>query len=423
MNLIDVLCSTAWAMEPGIFDRMVEILERHAAGIRLSDGEIEAAIGRAPGVPNPRGRQYEVHQGVALIPVQGVLSKYASDIGDLCYGRGNAAETIAGDIDTALADEDVSCFLLHVESPGGVVDGTFAVADRVRAAAAQKPCWAFIDGMGASAAYAIACGASQRSWESDHARRLRQAKWDREQAEREAHRRYRRWRTWVFGPTLLLGLAFAGVCGCEYTGLTHLGLISARAPWLEEPAPVAPPPVAYAAPKPTPRPVAVAPTVAPPPAPTQAPQPEAPEAPEVDPAEVAKAQAQVVKYTKAVAEATEAWDNKAAAVNDMLAYLYGSWADGAMTTHQHDGLIEKTQNYINTITQWETTLPRTPQALDADRVARTNIYNAQVEISNDLKTLDYDQGMLRDYGDRVQRMKDKLAAAQAALAVAQRGGQ
>lgn len=161
MRLFDILCAAHWAMEPTTFDAMRAILERHAEGTHLKADEIRAAIGRAPGTPNPKAREYDVHMGIALIPVTGVLSKHAAGVNDISAPPGVSAEEIQNNLRTALADGGVQAILICIESPGGDADGMLATKDVIRMAAAQKPLWAFVDGLAASAAYAMALGAAK----------------------------------------------------------------------------------------------------------------------------------------------------------------------------------------------------------------------------------------------------------------------
>jgi signal peptide peptidase SppA len=56
----------------------------------------------------------------------------------------------------ALTDTEIAAIALYIESPGGEVAGCFDLAEFVREARAVKPIWAIVDGMAASAAYALA---------------------------------------------------------------------------------------------------------------------------------------------------------------------------------------------------------------------------------------------------------------------------
>jgi len=61
----------------------------------------------------------------------------------------------------AIIDDNVEGILLDIDSPGGQVDGTQALADLIYSARGQKPIIANIDGTAASAAYWIASAADE----------------------------------------------------------------------------------------------------------------------------------------------------------------------------------------------------------------------------------------------------------------------
>lgn len=92
--------------------------------------------------------------GVAIIPVMGSLvNRY--DFFDAVSGT-TSYEKLKHTLALAAADPDVSSILLDIDSPGGEAIGAFEAADAVRAAAAIKPVVSVVNGMAASAAYAIA---------------------------------------------------------------------------------------------------------------------------------------------------------------------------------------------------------------------------------------------------------------------------
>lgn len=96
---------------------------------------------------------------IAVIPVHGTLVKRAPGIqaasGLLAY------DTIAAQLDAALAEPAVNGILLDLDSPGGEVGGCFDLARQVRAACAVKPVWAVANDAAFSAAYAIGCSAER----------------------------------------------------------------------------------------------------------------------------------------------------------------------------------------------------------------------------------------------------------------------
>lgn len=141
-------------MVPEVFADLVAIIERHDAGERLSASEVRAAIGE----PSDTGEATMYRVGnTAVIPVRGVIARYADQVNGVCQRNGRSAESIQADIKTAMADLMVSRIALRIDSPGGSVAGTAETGAAIKAAsAAGKPVHAFIDGMAASAAYWLA---------------------------------------------------------------------------------------------------------------------------------------------------------------------------------------------------------------------------------------------------------------------------
>jgi signal peptide peptidase SppA len=69
---------------------------------------------------------------------------------------GTSTVRLRRDIRSAASDPNVSGIMLAVESPGGSAAGMLDLANEVRAARRQKPVWAQIEDLGASAAYWLA---------------------------------------------------------------------------------------------------------------------------------------------------------------------------------------------------------------------------------------------------------------------------
>jgi signal peptide peptidase SppA len=93
---------------------------------------------------------------VATVQLAGPLMKAVGSM-----QSGTSTVQARRDLRQAAADPDVSAILLMVDSPGGTVAGTQDLAADVAAAAAKKPVWAFIDDLGASAAYWVASQATK----------------------------------------------------------------------------------------------------------------------------------------------------------------------------------------------------------------------------------------------------------------------
>ena len=97
--------------------------------------------------------------GAALITVTGSLVNRGAWIG--ASSGLTSYEGIAAQLRAAMADPKVSSVVLDLNSPGGEVSGCFELADLVASANQVKPVTAFVNGLAASAAYAIASGAGR----------------------------------------------------------------------------------------------------------------------------------------------------------------------------------------------------------------------------------------------------------------------
>jgi signal peptide peptidase SppA len=119
---------------------------------------------RGPRVTNGFGEsyvqtRYRFKNGVALITVEGSLVNRGAWIG--ADSGLTSYEGVKAQLASAASDPDVSRIVLDLESPGGEAVGAFEMADFVRKVAAEKEVVALVDGMAASAAYALASGASR----------------------------------------------------------------------------------------------------------------------------------------------------------------------------------------------------------------------------------------------------------------------
>lgn len=113
--------------------------------------------------PRPRvaRKPYTVTpQGVALVPVLGVLVNRGGQV-DALSTTLRSYTGIASDLETAMADSQVTSIVLDIDSPGGEATGCFELAERIFAMRGSKPIVAAAGGDAYSAAYAIASAASR----------------------------------------------------------------------------------------------------------------------------------------------------------------------------------------------------------------------------------------------------------------------
>jgi signal peptide peptidase SppA len=100
----------------------------------------------------------EVDDGVAIIPISGIIDKDITPI-DALFGSVDV-EDIRETLALAMEDETVKGIVLDFDSPGGVVTGVPELAEYVAECSKEKPIVAFTDSMMCSAAYWLAAGAS-----------------------------------------------------------------------------------------------------------------------------------------------------------------------------------------------------------------------------------------------------------------------
>lgn len=154
MKILDIL-TAPWAIEPSKLIELQAIYATHMRGEKIDVSAVEARIGK-PLKNEPQG--YQVIDGVAVVPINGVTAKRMNLFAEISGGA--STELIGRDLRAALNDPTVKSIMLHIDSPGGTVDGTQTLAQLVESIGQQKPVVAFADGMMASAAYWIGSAAS-----------------------------------------------------------------------------------------------------------------------------------------------------------------------------------------------------------------------------------------------------------------------
>lgn len=98
-------------------------------------------------------------EGVSVVPINGVLCPNVTPF----ERRRGFADTalISQQVREAAANGNTSAILLHIQSPGGAVAGIPECGAIIKEASKVKPVCAFIDGVGASGAYWLACCANE----------------------------------------------------------------------------------------------------------------------------------------------------------------------------------------------------------------------------------------------------------------------
>lgn len=127
------------------FFRKPLAIQRRAADMLIAS--LQNAVER----DDRASRRYGLCNGVAIIPVQGVL---ATNVPWFC--EGTSYNWIRAGFDCALQDPEVRAIVFDVNSPGGEVAGCFDLADHVYECRGIKPIWSILSESAYSAAYALA---------------------------------------------------------------------------------------------------------------------------------------------------------------------------------------------------------------------------------------------------------------------------
>ncbi len=146
---LQYLAGQQWALLPNVLESMADIAQRNP----LSGVDLESVLKR-DGMPVNGTRTAVNRDGVAVIPVTGVISRYASFFTDICGGT--TVARLATDITTAIDDPSIRAVVLDIDSPGGQVTGINELADQIYAARGTKRIVAYGGGGLASGAYWLA---------------------------------------------------------------------------------------------------------------------------------------------------------------------------------------------------------------------------------------------------------------------------
>lgn len=158
MRAFDAICRTPWLITEEGLRTILAIAERRmadvdlAALIREERASRPSALAQASGRPLDGTRTAKVRDGVAILDVEGPLVRRADFFSEM--SGATSVGTLALDFAEALRSPGVTSILLVVDSPGGEVTGINEFAAQI--AAADKPVWAYVEGLGASAAYWLA---------------------------------------------------------------------------------------------------------------------------------------------------------------------------------------------------------------------------------------------------------------------------
>jgi signal peptide peptidase SppA len=135
-----------WAMEPDRFMASYNTLMGLDLHVHLQTGPERAAAAA-------REQSQQVTAG--QIAIVGLMKSVPSG------EQGTSTVIARRKIRAAAQDPEIAAIMLHIDSPGGTVSGTEALAADIAAARKRKPVYAYIEDLGASAAYWLASQADK----------------------------------------------------------------------------------------------------------------------------------------------------------------------------------------------------------------------------------------------------------------------
>lgn len=163
VHVADRLLNTPLLLLPSKAETILAVL---AGRIGVNGFEASRFEGEEPpqtdanGNPKPyRSEPFNLSNGVAIITVTGSLVNRGAWVG--ASSGLTSYEGVQHQLKRAAVHPEVASILLDLHSPGGEAVGAFETAALVREVDKSKPVTALVNGMAASAAYAIASGAGQ----------------------------------------------------------------------------------------------------------------------------------------------------------------------------------------------------------------------------------------------------------------------
>src|SRR5262245_41853033 len=143
--LINHLLNDRWALHVPVLKKLAAVIARHAAGQKLNaiqiqqvisenrdaqahdnfarrfevgSGSDEMALAETPG-----HGWYQLCEGIAVIPIGGVIAKHASQVNGMSQPEGTSCEAIAAAVTHAVETPAVNAIMLSFYSPGGSIEG------------------------------------------------------------------------------------------------------------------------------------------------------------------------------------------------------------------------------------------------------------------------------------------------------------
>lgn len=154
-HILSTFVAEPWAMQPEKLDALCRFVEFKANGGTYTVEELAARGYQKTPADSP-----ENSGSVAVIPVYGVLAQRMNLMSAL--SGGTSYQMLSAQLQSALADSNVSHVVLDIDSPGGAVPGAQELASEILALrGGDKKIVAQVNALAASAAYWIAAACDE----------------------------------------------------------------------------------------------------------------------------------------------------------------------------------------------------------------------------------------------------------------------
>lgn len=144
----------AWAMQPEVFQAFSQRVSMMDLSAHVRETKSPVAAEKIQGglVGVRGGYPFSINDaGVAVVGISGIMMKFESSLEE-----STSTVEMRRTMRAMAADDRVKAVAINIDSPGGTVSGTMDLAGDVAALARVKNVIAYIDSLGASAAYYVA---------------------------------------------------------------------------------------------------------------------------------------------------------------------------------------------------------------------------------------------------------------------------
>jgi signal peptide peptidase SppA len=149
-RIVAYVANTLWAIEPGKWAELLQVLAFRAAGFEFTPEQIEARLGGGGGAAGGASKR----GAVAVVPIRGVIANRMGGMDE--SSGGTSVERIGAMVAQIADDATIGTIIYDIDSPGGTVPGVQELAAQMFALRGQKTQIAQVNSLAASAAYWLA---------------------------------------------------------------------------------------------------------------------------------------------------------------------------------------------------------------------------------------------------------------------------